>query len=176
MQVCITPFPPVKSSNEVAGGQLKKFPDRLFAVPPMVSSGSVQGISKEIFEEDNILWNKHVHAYKKMNKLMNSGRFRNIMDMNAGFGGFAAALEPSSSWVMNVVPTISKIDTLGIIYERGLIGIYHDWYVLSFYFADNFNFSFPICVEVFALSLFQATWKSFTLVLNTFTCVLMHLA
>lgn len=127
MQVCITPFPAVKSSNEVAGGKLKKFPDRLFAVPPRISSGSVHGVSKGTYEEDNILWNKHVSAYKKMNKLMSSGRFRNIMDMNAGFGGFAAALEPSNSWVMNVVPTISKIDTLGIIYERGLLGICHDW-------------------------------------------------
>lgn len=127
MQVCITPFPDVKSSKEVAGGKLRKFPDRLFAVPPRVASGSVQGVSKETYEEDNILWNKHVNAYKKMNKLMSSGRYRNIMDMNAGFGGFAAALESPKSWVMNVVPTISKKDTLGIIYDRGLIGIYHDW-------------------------------------------------
>ncbi|KAI0500317.1 hypothetical protein KFK09_018529 [Dendrobium nobile] len=126
MQVCITPFPAVKSSNEVAGGKLKKFPDRLFAVPPRVASGSV-GVSKETYEEDNRIWIKHVKAYKKMNKLIGSGRYRNIMDMNAGFGGFAAALESSNSWVMNVVPTISKKDTLGIIYERGLIGIYHDW-------------------------------------------------
>jgi hypothetical protein len=47
--------------------------------------------------------------------------------MNAGLGGFAAALESPKSWVMNVVPTIAK-NTLGVIYERGLVGIYHDWY------------------------------------------------
>ncbi|CAA2998392.1 probable methyltransferase PMT2 [Olea europaea subsp. europaea] len=28
---------------------------------------------------------------------------------------------------MNVMPTIAEIDTLGVIYERGLISIYHDW-------------------------------------------------
>ncbi|KAM7470892.1 hypothetical protein LguiA_009075 [Lonicera macranthoides] len=49
------------------------------------------------------------------------------MDMNAGLGGFAAALQSSKLWVMNVVPTLAKKNTLGVIYERGLIGIYHDW-------------------------------------------------
>jgi len=50
------------------------------------------------------------------------------MDMNAGLGGFAAALDSQKSWVMNVVPIIAE-NTLGVVYERGLIGIYHDWYV-----------------------------------------------
>lgn len=131
MQLCVTPYPVVKSSDEVAGGKLKKFPDRLFAVPPRVSGGSLPGVTAETYQEDNKLWKKHVNAYKKMNKLISSGRYRNIMDMNAGFGGFAAALESPKLWVMNVVPTIAKKNTLGVIYERGLIGIYHDWYVLS---------------------------------------------
>ncbi|KAJ0961753.1 hypothetical protein J5N97_029581 [Dioscorea zingiberensis] len=126
-QLCITPYPVVKSLDEVAGGKLKKFPDRLFSVPPRVSGGSLPGVTVEAYQEDNKLWKKHVNAYKKMNKLISSGRYRNIMDMNAGFGGFAAALESPKLWVMNVVPTISKKNTLGIIYERGLIGIYHDW-------------------------------------------------
>lgn len=39
---------------------------------------------------------------------------------------FAAALKDLKVWVMNVVPVDSR-DTLPIIYERGLIGIYHDW-------------------------------------------------
>ncbi|KAH7659179.1 putative S-adenosyl-L-methionine-dependent methyltransferase protein [Dioscorea alata] len=127
MQLCVTPYPVVKSSDEVAGGKLKKFPDRLFAVPPRVSGGSLPGVTAETYQEDNKLWKKHVNAYKKMNKLISSGRYRNIMDMNAGFGGFAAALESPKLWVMNVVPTIAKKNTLGVIYERGLIGIYHDW-------------------------------------------------
>lgn len=127
MQTCITPLPVVHDPKEVAGGQLKKFPDRLFSVPPRVSGGFVPGVTKESYEEDNKLWKKRVNAYKKMNKQISSGRYRNMMDMNAGFGGFAAALESRKSWVMNVVPTISKKNTLSIIYERGLIGIYHDW-------------------------------------------------
>jgi len=51
---------------------------------------------------------------------------RNIMDMRAVYGGFAAALASKKVWVMNVVP-VHAADTLPIIYERGLIGVYHDW-------------------------------------------------
>lgn len=127
MEACVTPFPEVNNPEEVAGGELKTFPDRLNAVPPRIASGSVPGVSIESYREDNRLWTKHVNAYKKINKLIGTGRYRNVMDMNAGLGGFAAALESPKSWVMNVVPTIAKKNTLGVVYERGLIGIYHDW-------------------------------------------------
>ncbi|PIN04306.1 hypothetical protein CDL12_23160 [Handroanthus impetiginosus] len=126
METCVTPTPEVKSPNQVAGGELKKFPARLFDVPPRIHNGDVPGFTSESYEEDNKLWKKHVNAYKRTNKLLGTTRYRNIMDMNAGLGGFAAALESSKLWVMNVVPTIAQ-NTLGVIYERGLIGIYHDW-------------------------------------------------
>lgn len=42
------------------------------------------------------------------------------------FFRFAAALRDMKVWVMNVV-SIDSPDTLPIIYERGLFGIYHDW-------------------------------------------------
>ena len=129
MMNCITPFPKVGSPDEVDVGQLKKFPDRLFAVPPSIAGGYVPGITEETCHGDNKLWKKRIFTYKMINKLIGTVRYRNMMDMNAGFGGFAAAIESPSAWVMNIVPTISKKDTLGIIYERGLIGIYHDWYV-----------------------------------------------
>ncbi|KAK1363514.1 putative methyltransferase PMT27 [Heracleum sosnowskyi] len=51
---------------------------------------------------------------------------RNVMDMRAVYGGFAAALRELNVWVLNVV-NIDSPDTLPIIYERGLFGIYHDW-------------------------------------------------
>ncbi|RVX16545.1 putative methyltransferase PMT27 [Vitis vinifera] len=51
---------------------------------------------------------------------------RNVMDMRAVYGGFAAALTDLKVWVLNVV-NIDSPDTLPIIYERGLFGIYHDW-------------------------------------------------
>ncbi|XP_050237374.1 probable methyltransferase PMT2 [Mercurialis annua] len=127
MEACITPYPDVSSEDEVAGGQLKAFPERLYSVPPRVASGSIPGVSVEVYQEDNKNWKKHVSAYKKINRLIDSGRYRNIMDMNAGLGGFAAALESPKLWVMNVVPTIADKNTLGVVYERGLTGIYHDW-------------------------------------------------
>ncbi|XVF52412.1 hypothetical protein PTKIN_Ptkin05aG0016100 [Pterospermum kingtungense] len=126
METCITPYPKVSSANEVAGGELKKFPARLLAVPPRIAKGLVEGVSAESYQGDSKLWKKHVNAYKRINKLIGTARYRNVMDMNAGLGGFAAALESPKSWVMNVVPTIAT-NTLGVIYERGLIGIYHDW-------------------------------------------------
>ncbi|CAA0833074.1 Probable methyltransferase PMT2 [Striga hermonthica] len=121
MEPCITSYD-IADSNE-----LKPFPERLYAVPPRIASGSILGVSVEAYEEDNKQWRKHVNAYRKIIKIIDSGRFRNIMDMNAGFGGFAAALESPKLWVMNVVPTIADKNTLGVVYERGLIGIYHDW-------------------------------------------------
>uniref|UniRef100_A0A0E0MB00 Methyltransferase n=1 Tax=Oryza punctata TaxID=4537 RepID=A0A0E0MB00_ORYPU len=119
MEGCITPFP--------EEAQLQKFPDRLFAAPPRILQGRTPGVTEETFEEDNKLWKKYVSTYKRINKLIGSSRYRNIMDMNAGLGSFTAVIDSPISWVMNVVPTISEKNTLGIIYERGLIGIYHDW-------------------------------------------------
>ncbi|XAR54847.1 hypothetical protein NMG60_11030157 [Bertholletia excelsa] len=126
MEVCITPSPRFAGANENVGGELKKFPARLLAVPPRIAKGSVPGMTDKSYHEDNKQWKKHVNYYKNINKLIGSTRYRNIMDMNAGLGGFAAALESPKLWVMNVVPTIAQ-NTLGVIYERGLIGIYHDW-------------------------------------------------
>ncbi|MBA0843287.1 hypothetical protein Goarm_000489 [Gossypium armourianum] len=127
MDACLTPYPDVSNPEEVAGGKLKPFPERLYAVPPRVASGSIPGVSVETYQGDNEKWKKHVGAYKKINRLIDSGRYRNILDMNAGLGGFAAALDSPKLWVMNVMPTIAEKDTLGVIFERGLIGIYHDW-------------------------------------------------
>ncbi|KAH7514353.1 hypothetical protein FEM48_Zijuj11G0080300 [Ziziphus jujuba var. spinosa] len=126
MEGCITPLPEVTNANEVAGGELEKFPARLYAVPPRISKGLVSGVTTKTYQEDSKLWKKRVNAYKRINKLIGTTRYRNGMDMNAGLGGFAAALESQKSWVMNVVPTIAE-NTLGVIYERGLIGMYHDW-------------------------------------------------
>ncbi|KAL0358082.1 UNVERIFIED_CONTAM: putative methyltransferase PMT2 [Sesamum calycinum] len=125
MEPCITPYD--NANSGVASGYLKPFPERLYSVPPRIASGLVPGVSVEAYQEDNKQWKKHVNAYRKINKIIDSGRYRNIMDMNAGFGGFAAALQSPKLWVMNVVPTIAEKNTLGVIYERGLIGIYHDW-------------------------------------------------
>ncbi|MQM00159.1 hypothetical protein Taro_032892 [Colocasia esculenta] len=127
METCITPLPEVNSANEVAGGALKKWPERAFAVPPRITSGSIPGINAEKFHDDNNLWKERVTYYKKIIPPLPQGRYRNVMDMNANLGGFAAALVKYPVWVMNVVPASSEHDTLGVIYERGFIGTYQDW-------------------------------------------------
>lgn len=65
-----------------------------------------------------------------MKVALGTPQYRNVMDMNALYGGFAANLMSSDDpvWVMNVVPT-SVPNTLSAIYDRGLIGVVHDWQV-----------------------------------------------
>ncbi|OIV93612.1 hypothetical protein TanjilG_04844 [Lupinus angustifolius] len=126
MEKCITPLPEVSSSDQVAGGALEKWPSRAFATPPRISSGSIPTITPEIFQKDNDLWRDRVAHYKHVLPLQ-QGKYRNVMDMNAHLGGFAAALLKYPVWVMNVVSPNSDHDTLGAIYERGFIGTYHDW-------------------------------------------------
>ncbi|XVF53245.1 hypothetical protein PTKIN_Ptkin05aG0084200 [Pterospermum kingtungense] len=123
LEVCITPLPEVSSSDDVAGGALEKWPERAFAIPPRISSGSIPGINAEKFKEDNELWMGRIARYKKIISPLTTGRYRNILDMNSYLGGFAAAMSKYPVWVMNVVPANSDHNTLGVIYERGLIGV-----------------------------------------------------
>ncbi|CAL1390320.1 unnamed protein product [Linum trigynum] len=53
---------------------------------------------------------------------------RNVLDMNAHFGGLNSALLETgkSVWVMNVVPT-SGPNYLPMILDRGFVGVLHDW-------------------------------------------------
>ncbi|KAH9788074.1 putative methyltransferase PMT15 [Citrus sinensis] len=130
METCLTPLPEVSNIKEIAGGQLTKWPERLNAIPPRVNRGAVDGVTAEMFREDTALWKKRVTYYKSVDyQLAQPGRYRNLLDMNAYLGGFAAALVDDPLWVMNTVPVEAKINTLGVIYERGLIGTYQNWYV-----------------------------------------------
>lgn len=120
-------MPEVSSPDEVSGGALQKWPERATVVPPRIKNKSVAGITEEKFEEDNEIWKERVTHYQRIVKALRQGRYRNIMDMNAYLGGFSAALMKYPVWVMNVVPANFQPDTLGVIYERGFIGSYHDW-------------------------------------------------
>lgn len=128
METCLTPLPEVSDSEEPAGGKLAKWPERLYTIPPRIRTGSIDGVTTEIFRLNSELWKKRMSHYKAVNnQLGRSGRYRNLLDMNAYLGGFAAALVEDPVWVMNVVPVEAKINTLGVIYERGLIGTYQNW-------------------------------------------------
>ncbi|KAM7273243.1 hypothetical protein ACFE04_027907 [Oxalis oulophora] len=125
---CLTHLPEVSNNQEIAGGGLAKWPARLNTVPPRILSGSVEGVTPEIFKQESGLWKRRVSYYKTVNnQLGKAGRYRNLLDMNAHLGGFAAAMVKDPVWVMNIVPVEAKVNTLGAIYERGLIGTYQDW-------------------------------------------------
>eukprot|EP01018_Ginkgo_biloba_P006206 Gb_33593 [translate_table: standard] len=55
---------------------------------------------------------------------------RNVMDMNARYGGFNDALLEAGKtvWVMNVIPTASS-NTLPLILDRGFVGVLHNWHL-----------------------------------------------
>lgn len=127
MESCITPLPKVKGIRDTSGGILDKWPKRLYTAPPRIKTRSVAGISIKDFDEDNQLWRKRIWYYSILLKSLPQGKYRNILDMNSGLGSFAAALSKFPVWVMNVVPYNAKNQTLGIVYERGLIGTYMDW-------------------------------------------------
>ncbi|XP_042509281.1 probable methyltransferase PMT23 [Macadamia integrifolia] len=99
------------------------WPERLGSKPPSLSQ---EPGAEEIYFEDTKHWSALVSDVYLDGLAINWSSIRNVMDMNAGYGGFAAALIDQPLWVMNVVP-INGADTLAVIFDRGLIGIYHDW-------------------------------------------------
>ncbi|BFG40524.1 hypothetical protein CerSpe_267980 [Prunus speciosa] len=105
-----------------------KWPLRLEKPPYWLKSQlDVDGKSApEDFISDYKHWKKVVSETYLNGMGINWSSVRNVMDMRAVYGGFAAALKDLKVWVMNVVPVDSR-DTLTIIFERGLTGIYHDW-------------------------------------------------
>ncbi|KAI0502070.1 hypothetical protein KFK09_017016 [Dendrobium nobile] len=115
--------------EDASGANITAWPARLHEPPLRLQGVEMDAyIAKnELFRAETRFWNYIVEGYirifhwKKMN-------IRNVMDMRAGFGGFASALidQKMNSWVMNVVP-ISGPNTLPVIYDRGLIGVAHDW-------------------------------------------------
>ncbi|GLU00608.1 hypothetical protein SLE2022_179610 [Rubroshorea leprosula] len=119
---CVTRMSSVKGESAV--GKIPKWPERLKKAP---SRTLVMKNGIDLFEADSKRWARRVGYYKNtLNLKLGTPAIRNIMDMNALFGGFAAALMSDPVWVMNVVPA-QKSSTLGVIYDRGLIGVYHDW-------------------------------------------------
>ncbi|KAJ1274860.1 hypothetical protein BS78_05G092400 [Paspalum vaginatum] len=105
------------------------WPERLGKVPYWLESSQVGVYGKpapDDFAADLEHWRKAVRSSYLAGMGIDWKTVRNVMDMRAVYGGFAAALREMKVWVMNVV-TIDSPDTLPVIYERGLFGIYHDW-------------------------------------------------
>lgn len=107
----------------------EQWPERLQKSPYWLLSSQVGVYGKaapEDFTADDEHWKQVVSKSYLKGLGINWSSMRNVMDMRAVYGGFAAALKDLNVWVMNIVP-IDSPDTLPIIYERGLFGIYHDW-------------------------------------------------
>ncbi|MCL7030254.1 hypothetical protein MKW94_028605 [Papaver nudicaule] len=83
------------------------------------------GINREKFNSNSVFWQEQTDHYWRLINA-NISEIRNVMDMNAYYGGFAASLSKLPVWVMNVVPQSSN-NTLVAIYNRGLQGTFHDW-------------------------------------------------
>ncbi|KAJ6802264.1 putative methyltransferase PMT24 isoform X2 [Iris pallida] len=127
LQACIHPVPTINSER---GSQWpEKWPQRL-QVPPYWLNSSQMGVYGK--PEPNDFTTDYQHWKNIVTKSYLTGfgidwsKVRNVMDMRAVYGGFAAALKDLKVWVMNVV-NIDSPDTLPVIYERGLFGMYHDW-------------------------------------------------
>jgi hypothetical protein len=58
---------------------------------------------------------------------------------------FAAALinRKLDCWVMNAVP-VTEPNTLPVIYDRGLLGVAHDWYAFVYFGLRKFYFYFRL--------------------------------
>ncbi|KAF8090609.1 hypothetical protein N665_0471s0004 [Sinapis alba] len=127
LQACMHTAPEDKTQR---GSQWpEQWPARLDKPPYWLSSSQTGVYGKaapEDFSADYEHWKRVVTKSYLKGLGINWGTVRNVMDMKAVYGGFAAALREMKVWVMNVVP-IDSPDTLAIIYERGLFGIYHDW-------------------------------------------------
>ncbi|XP_021769226.1 probable methyltransferase PMT23 [Chenopodium quinoa] len=117
LQKCLPQLPPEASSWPPL------WPKRLTAKPYSLPSAP---LVEQAFHNDTRDWHALVTDVYIGGLGINWSSVRNVMDMTAGHGGFAAALIDMPLWVMNVVP-VHEPDTLPIIFDRGLIGVYHDW-------------------------------------------------
>ncbi|XP_078172446.1 putative pectin methyltransferase QUA2 [Carex rostrata] len=116
--------------------------------PPLARLNSAElemhGVHPDDFSEDADSWHLAVQNYwSLLSPLIFSDHpkrpgdddphppynmLRNVLDMNARFGGFNNALLETrkSVWVMNVVPTVGD-NYLPLIFDRGFIGVLHNW-------------------------------------------------
>ncbi|CAN6913110.1 unnamed protein product [Brassica oleracea] len=117
----VVPSPKLKKTDLES---TPKWPERLHSTPERISD--VSGGNGGLFKRDNSKWKTRAKHYKKLLPAVGSDKIRNVMDMNTAYGGLAAALVDDPLWVMNVVSSYAA-NTLPVVFDRGLIGTYHDW-------------------------------------------------
>ncbi|XP_059666308.1 probable methyltransferase PMT11 isoform X1 [Cornus florida] len=124
LKACITRLP-----EDGNGANVSTWPARLQNPPDRLQSIQMDAYisRKELFRAESKYWSEIIESYIRALH-WKKFKLRNVLDMRAGFGGFAAALiqHQLDCWVLNVVP-ISGPNTLPVIYDRGLLGVMHDW-------------------------------------------------
>ncbi|KAL2934830.1 putative methyltransferase PMT8 [Bienertia sinuspersici] len=115
MEPCITPY--YDHDHKASGSALASWPDRLNTPPPRLSE---LGLSPEVFEKDTDVWRRRIQGYwNLLGPKIKPDTLRNVMDMKANLGSFAAALKDKPLWVMNVVGEDGP-NTLKIVFDRGV--------------------------------------------------------
>ncbi|KAK3157281.1 hypothetical protein QOZ80_2AG0118670 [Eleusine coracana subsp. coracana] len=122
MRACLTA--PSAKYKKLGLGATPKWPQRLAVAPERINV--VPGSSSGAFKQDDAKWKQRTKHYKTLLPALGSDKIRNVMDMNTVYGGFAASLIKDPVWVMNVVSSYGP-NSLGVVYDRGLIGTNHDW-------------------------------------------------
>ncbi|CAN6874733.1 unnamed protein product [Brassica oleracea] len=124
LKACIT-----RIEDNGYGANLAPWPSRLQTPPDRLQTIQIDSYiaRKELFVAEYKYWKEIISNYVNALHWKQIG-LRNVMDMRAGYGGFAAALAELKvdCWVLNVVP-VSGANTLPVIYDRGLLGVMHDW-------------------------------------------------
>ncbi|KAH7425427.1 hypothetical protein KP509_11G053400 [Ceratopteris richardii] len=122
MRPCIAR--PSPDFEHLGVGQMLKWPDRLTEAPER--SHMFSGGSEASFRKDTQMWKGVLKYYKTLVPALGTNKIRNVMDMNTKYGGLAAAMVKHPVWVMNVVSSYAA-NSIGVIYDRGLIGTVNDW-------------------------------------------------
>ncbi|KAL1809113.1 hypothetical protein ACET3Z_026103 [Daucus carota] len=115
---------PNKNVKKLILSAIPKWPQRLHVASTRVYD--VRRSNENTFHHDDSKWKKRVKHYKQLLPAIGTDEIRNVIDMNTIYGGLAAALIDDPLWVMNVVSSYAK-NTLAVVFDRGLIGTYHDW-------------------------------------------------
>lgn len=95
---------------------------------------SMEGVqAKECSRHESRFWrvSKHIKSITLFSVSLISKKFLfDELSVSWSWYRFAAALNDLGvdCWVMNVVP-VSGFNTLPVIYDRGLVGAMHDWYI-----------------------------------------------
>lgn len=110
--------------NKAGLKSIRKWPERLHYTPDRISD--TPGGSDSAFRHDDSRWKTRAKHYKKLLPDLGTDKIRNVMDMNTVYGGFAASVIDDPLWVMNVVSSYAA-NTLPVVFDRGLIGTFHDW-------------------------------------------------